>query len=41
MEAVSDAMNQDVKQVQKAKLINVSHMEAVSDAMNQNAKQVL
>jgi hypothetical protein len=40
MEAVSDVLNMDVKQVLEKNLINVSAMEAVSDVMNQNAKQV-
>jgi hypothetical protein len=40
MEAVSDVLNLDVKQVLEKNLINVSAMEAVSDVMNQNAKQV-
>jgi hypothetical protein len=40
MEAVSDVMNKDAKQVLKVKLINVKHMEAVGDVMNQIVKQV-
>ena len=41
MEAVSDVLNQNVKQVLKVKLINVLHMEAVSDVLNKDVKQVL
>jgi uncharacterized protein YfkK (UPF0435 family) len=40
MEAVSDVLNLVVKQVLKAKPINVSHMEAVSDVLNLVVKQV-
>ena len=41
MEAVSDVLNLDVKQVLKVKLINVSAMEVVSDVLNLVVKQVL
>ena len=41
MVAVSDVVNQNVKQVLEVKLINVLHMEVVSDLLNQNVKQVL
>jgi hypothetical protein len=37
---VSDVLNQIVKQVPKAKPINVKHMEAVSDVLNKVANQV-
>jgi hypothetical protein len=40
MEAVSDVMNKDAKQVLKVKLINVSNMGAVSDVLNLDVKQV-
>jgi hypothetical protein len=40
MEAEKDVMNLIVKQVRKAKPINVLHMEAEKDVMNRIVKKV-